>query len=339
MHFLHQCTKHIMSGATCCDVRSLHVFVRHVAACNMLCGITCHSIGELQSNNTCAFCTRALSVNASCAHPFKLDTIYTPPTPSVQSQCQGRTCIMCNGGDLQTVPPGATVYTSSNCNHLADNLAVTLYNSQPASLNNITLKLHANATLKGYPITVSSALHIDPHTDNSQLTIAMNGSAIDNDMCAFSVVNGLRNNRVDVSIAANILFESSQQCLLGVFPMSGGKTLQGDIHVGQVTFASHADMPRYAAAIANVNGNVHSSSLNAVLYFETGAGMLSVIAPPNATIIALSALLNLFGTTYEIEFYNPTGAAKVAPRMPWLPKTNRMLVVAALILAGALLST
>lgn len=187
-----------MSIANCCNA---HLFKNVSQTCNAdACGIVCHSIGLLRTTQTCAMCTGALVVNNTCADPFDLSTVITPPPPSTQSQCQGRTCVLCDGGDLQSVPPGAHVYTSSSCNHLADDRAVTIHNSRPAPLNNITLVLYATTLLMGYPMTVNYALRIE---GTKALTINMNGTAIDNDMCAFSVVNGAHNDRVDVAIHAD----------------------------------------------------------------------------------------------------------------------------------------
>lgn len=273
--------------------------------------------------------------NENCKYRFDPSTIVTP-VKATNNYCQGRACNMCNNGNLQSVPEGAVIHVTSACSMHTNvpNETVTIHNPQPSAIASMTLVLYVNVILSGFPLTTTSNLNIITHTDAS-MHINMSGPAVDSDLCVFTVTGHLHNNHVDVQLMVNMTMISNQECLLGIFSNERQTNLIAD---NQITIQSIT--PRntkfYAAAVANVQGAIKVPNEYKVLYMETNHGNFIV---DNGKGISVSKLLSIFGTLYEIEYFDPDGRSSIEPRMPWLTHANKILTLVAAIAGGALLNT
>ena len=321
-------------SANCCNNTLTVLQSVPSTSCDAACGITCTSIGMLE-NKSCAFCSNKLVHDETCKHRFDPSTIVTPVKPT-NNYCQGRACNMCNNGNLQSVPEGAVIYVTSACSMHTNvqNDTVTIHNPQPSAIASMTLVLYVNVILSGFPLTTTSNLNIITYT-NAFMHINMSGPAVDNDLCAFTVTGHPHNNYVDVQLKVDMTMISNQECLLGIFSNKRQTNLIANNPI-TIQNINPNNTKFYAAAVANVQGSITVPSNYKVLYMETNHGKFTV---SNGKGISVSNLLSIFGTLYEIEYFDPDGRSSIEPRMPWLTHANKILTLVAAIAGGALLNT
>lgn len=326
--------------ANCCTPKFLKVVASVAAAqCASMCGLTCTSVGLLVGNQSCAFCTQALHADDHCADPFQLPSVHTPSKSSVQT-CNGRECILCNGSDLQHVPANAKVYISARCSGIVyDRNNITIYNSRRTPFQSLQLNVCTNVVLGGFPLTSTNKLIVANdkclHTQPVAVHVNVSGMSADDDSCIFSVIQHKNNYSLAVNIAVPVnVVNKNLSCLLGAFPDAGRKNLKGSIRIGNITVANNKTF--YAAAIANVDGTFVSASNYTVIYLQTENGELTL--EPKQPSVSLTKLLSIFGSTYEIRYYNPDGSDTAQTRFPWLARANHILTLSAIIVGGALVT-
>jgi len=298
--------------------------------CQTQCGVTCHTAGTLP-NGTCAHCSLPLTrCSGSNGPPF--DTFVVVGDKN-RAGCRGQQCLLCDGMDLAATPPNATVHASTNCGyHYADG-PVTLKNSRIDPYYHLTIIANNDVILVGQPLTTQGSLTI---TGSGIVTIQFSGDSFDHDLCALTVV-GDASTSVNVTIDVDLVV-TNMTCGLGVFPDTGRLPLTGRLLFEGIS--STTDQIFYAAAIANIVGSLHYSCAKtngSVIVLETHGGALATTNCPN--LIPLSKMLDVFGTTYEIEYYDPDGVLFEAKKSTWLATTNTVLIVVSTILGGTLLST
>lgn len=316
---------------SCCPADNLRLLLHVVtfSICKLQCGVTCHTAGML-ANGTCVHCSRPLTTCGANDPPLDVHVVYGDER---RTGCRGQQCLLCDGMDLADTPPNATIHASNNCGYHYTDAPLTLTNSRIDPYYHLTLIVDTKVTLTGHALTTQGSLTI---TGAGSLELQVDGDSFDHDMCALTVVGDMSSS-INVTIEVDIVV-TAMACGLGVFPDTGRLPLEGRLTFEGISTTS--DDIFYAAAIANIVGSLEysCSKTNAsIIVLETHGGALSTQSCD--TLIPLSKMLDVFGTTYEIEYYDPDGALFEAEKSTWLATTNTVLIVAATILGGTLLST
>lgn len=132
---------------------------------------------------------------------------------------------------------------------------------------------------------------------------------------------------------------STQDCTLLVAPIDPKRQLTstGKINIHSLTAGTH--QPKFDVAVANYIGDLAVNSYNTskVLLLEVHPDFQKSIklsakdTPGGVNVFNLSALLNVFGPEYLIEYYNNGKELKGIPMPPWIVTANTRLIVIILV--------
>lgn len=332
----------------CCP-GTLNVVVTLVAtACSKYCGPTCHSVGKLV-NETCAWCDVELSSDADCSPDEYFDAESVERhADDVRFGCQGQTCLLCNGQELGDLPVNATIYASRSCNKFVtssdtdDRTHTILLNNTKRLHNGMTIHISKNDILEitGLPLQVLHHFHVI-NKERAQLQIDTTSHGPESDQCSIVVTSGPSDKRgiVNVNIEPVVIVKGPSRCGLGVFATNDSATnnLHGTVTYNQ--FKHNETDEFWEAAIAHVEGSLRSNDEGNIILIESRKGSFPVVGVNDLkNVVHLGQLLGLFGTSYEVEYYDENGRLIQPNKLSWIREVNTNLILLTLFLGGVLLS-
>lgn len=291
------------------------------ATCKPHCGPTCYGYGNAVSQYVpgfslgCAWCMSPVEKQAcSNASAYAFSSIEITPTVADNvPKCIGQTCTLCNNASLDMVPNGAFVYITPSCGHFdphsTNGSTVVLDVGTQTHTGGLTLFVRDNDTviLRG-----EKALSVHD-------TFAIKGGGIVAMQIASGysaiVVESKRKRKSSIDIEARIEIGGVSDCALTYFSDIPAKDIDGALTFkSSVTFA-HNISPVYLAAVANVVGKMSMSPADnlkgaSVMVLDVNGGTFAV--PSKIPVISVSKLLAVFGTEYEIAYFNDGNLAEEA---------------------------
>lgn len=311
-------------------------------SCNRLCYDDCKYACLLNNTEqTCIGCTVAPS-RAACDEVNQTAIAFGPvAAPASAIGCVGGSCTFCNNSVVNTLPVNAKVRLKP-CN--ADNTT--------GSNHTDSIHLHLNevswngiALTSDYPVT----LHLDGGGQLQVLnTLRVQAPAL---LILGATAPCAVHATVFPSTATNInlalpLLVVANRCGVSAAPAPQQHitaeeivNIEADIPDVQTTLTLAPHVQFIGVAVANLGGNVLvTNSSVRIMIMETiyATVNITVQRQPASGLLNLSAILGVFGTNYEIEYYNNGKLNNIVD--PWIRKTMLYLTVSAVLLAGLFLS-
>lgn len=291
------------------------------ATCKPHCGPTCYGYGNAVSQYVpgfslgCAWCMspveKAACSNAS-AYAFS-SIVRTPTAADNVPSCTGQTCVLCNNASLDMVPKNAFVYITPSCGHFdahsTNGSTIVLDVGTQTHTGGLTLFVQDNDTviLQGeQPLSVHDTFAVKGGGIVA-MQIASGYSAI--------VVESKRKRKSSIDIKARMEIGGVSDCAVTYFSDIPAKDIDGSLTFASSVTFTHNIAPVYLAAVANVIGKMSMVSANnlknaSVMVLDVNGGAFAV--PRNVPVISVSKLLAVFGTEYEIAYFNDGDLAEAA---------------------------
>ena len=266
--------------------------------------------------------------------------------------CSHSSCLFCDGSSVDVIPLGAQVFFSANCFSYDPSTAATIkvqYTS-PSPIIDATFTAHQNSLVE--LVVPRLPLHFMGTTAFKGRQYTFTGDPPRMGSPCGIVASPYPPSATSLSFdAADTTFKvKDTYCGLAIASLKNTNAARNvvvevDVNKIEVDANNETFHHPFAIAIANVGGtvNVHNqqnTDHEAVLIMPSPYAPYLTInneAPDRIEVVNLTAILNVFGSHYEVEFYHD-GQLYKEEHSTWVPTANRYLAFALLFLLSVAVS-
>jgi hypothetical protein len=320
-------------------------------SCAKLCGIDCTYSG-LTQDGVCVGCP---TTPGGCdvdddPNGITVDSlVHTAKTR--RDGCSHSSCLFCDGSTVGAIPIGAHVFFSANC-FSYDPTTPALINVQYTVADPIIDATFVAHALSHVTIQVPRLpLHFKGTTSFKGRQYTITGQPPNTEVPCGIIASPYPPSATTLEFdAADTIFRVlNTHCGLVVASLkttNAARNIAVKVNVDQI--AVHPDNTTghpVALAVANVGGvvnihNQHNADHEAVLIMPSPYAPFLVVNRANPDLIELvnlTAILSVFGSYYEVEFYHD-GQLYKEKHSTWVPTANRYLAITLLFLLSVAVS-
>ena len=336
----------------CCPAASLTVlwaasqsYYMSTSDCRQLCGGNCAYVGQWP-DNSCVACSTALSDDGCTDNTQWVNTTGAVRRPT---GCVGTMCTFCNNSEIGALPTGAYINVVG-CPGDTDGGALLLHIKVPI-WNTVTLASRTGSTvhlsMMGAPsLQVYNDFTVDHSVDRLVMHDTTGPCAIEMSTQPANVYTmqlDMHGTTVDVDTQCGITIVSTHHVTASTIPYVKG-VVHSVVNRNQLIPKQCQGCGCGAAgkshfrgvAVANVAGGLHVGADTPVLLLQSQVAGFEFHGIGAARLLNLSNILGVFGTHYEVEYYNDGELYNIVDG--WIWPTIQLLAASAIGLGGLYIS-